>query len=154
MASTFPSFFSTHSLQRLVGSVRMIAPKWHVLLQAFLLSAVTQCLSASLLPMHLISLIPTSGPLTGSTPVTVLGSGFSASSTLCRFGLMSSPSAVVINSSVLICHSPISTSIGFVPMRVSSDTGVTFTDHSLDFYYFGAIVLTSMSPTQGSALGG
>jgi hypothetical protein len=98
--------------------------------------------------------MPTSGPLSGNTPVTILGSGFSTASTLCQFGQFVSPSAVVINSSALVCHSPMSTFAGFVPIKVSIDTGVTFTDHSLDFHYFGSIVLTGMEPTQGSALGG
>ena len=67
---------------------------------------------------------------------------------------MTSPSAVVVNSSVLVCHSPTSAVVGFVPIKVSSDTGMSFTDHSIDFQYFSPIVLTSMVPTQGSALGG
>ena len=131
----------------------MIASEQHLLLAALLLSALTCCF-ASLLPLHMISLRPTSGPLTGSTPVTVLGSGFSTSSTMCQFGNVLSPSAIVVNSSVLVCHSPVWNSVGFVPVKVSTDTGVTFTDHSLDFQYFGAIVLSSLAPTQGSILGG
>lgn len=102
----------------------------------------------------MVSLVPTSGPLTGGTPVTILGSGFATSYTLCLFGDVLSPSTVVVNSSVLVCLSPVSSSIGFVRIKVSTDTGVTFTDHSLDFQYIGSIVLTSMVPTQGSALGG
>ena len=131
----------------------MIASEQHLLLAALLLSALTCCF-ASLLPLHMISLRPTSGPLTGSTPVTVSGSGFSTSSTLCQFGQVLSSSAIVVNSSTLVCHSPVSNTVGFVPVKVSTDTGVTFTDHSLDFQYFGAIVLSSLAPTQGSALGG
>jgi hypothetical protein len=133
---------------------RMISLQLHFLLYAILLSASTRCLSASLLPLHLLSLAPTSGPVTGGTPVTISGSGFSTSSTLCQFGQAPSPSAVVVNSSILVCHSPVSTAVGFVPIRVSVDTGVTYTDHSIDFQYFGSIVLTSIAPTQGSSLGG
>lgn len=131
----------------------MKAPEQHLLLAALILS-VLNCCFASFLPLHMASLRPTSGPLTGSTQVTVLGSGFSTSSTLCQFGNVLSPSAVVVNSSVLVCHSPVWNSVGFVPVKVSTDTGVTFTDHSLDFQYFGAIVLSSLAPTQGSILGG
>ena len=96
----------------------------------------------------------TVGSTKGATPVTILGSGFSTSSTLCQFGKVPSPSAVVVNSSVLVCHSPVSNEVGFVPIRVSVDTGVTYTDHSIDFQYFSSTVLTSIAPTQGSSLGG
>jgi hypothetical protein len=131
----------------------MIAPVRHILLGALLLSALT-CLFAQILPLHMLSLTPTSGPVSGNTPVTIWGSGFSTASTICLFGQSVSPSSVVINSTALVCHSPVSTFVGFVPIKVSIDTGVTFTDHSLDFQYFGSIVLTSMEPSQGSALGG
>ena len=131
----------------------MIFSARHSLLGALLLSAFT-CLLAHILPLHMVSLLPSCGPLSGNTPVTISGSGFSTASTLCRFGQVLSPSAAVINSSALVCHSPVSAVVGFVPIMISTDTGVTFTDHSLDFLYFGSIVLTSIEPTQGSALGG
>ncbi len=142
------------SLQKLLVRMITCTSKLHTLQGALLLSALSCCLSATLFTPHMVSLAPTSGPLTGYTPVTLLGSGFSTSSTLCLFGDVLSPSTVVVNSSVLICHSPSSSSVGFVRIKVSIDTGVTFTDHSLDFQYIASIVLTSMAPTQGSALGG
>ena len=131
----------------------MIALGQHLLLAALLLS-VSTCCFASFLPLHMTSLRPTSGPLTGSTPVTVLGSGFSTSSTMCQFGNVLSPSAIVVNSSVLVCHSPVWNSVGFVPVKISTDTGVTFTDHSLDIQYFGDIVLSGLAQTQGYILVG
>jgi hypothetical protein len=131
----------------------MVSSVRHFLLGA-LLSSVLTCLFAQIQSLHMLSLMPTSGPISGNTPVTILGSGFSSASTLCRFGQFISHSAVVINSSALVCHSPVSTILGFVPIKVSIDSGVTYTDHSLDFQYFGSVSLTSLEPNQGSALGG
>jgi hypothetical protein len=147
-----PDFWHYHSPQFLV--FRMVESNRLILPGSLMLSVLTCCAFASLLEPHLLSLAPRSGPLIGNTPVTIFGSGFSTSSTTCKFGAVLSPSVVVVNSSVLVCFSPSSTNVGIAKVKVSTDTGVTFTDHSLDFLYFGSIVLTGMVPTQGSILGG
>ena len=82
---------------------------------------------------------PNKGPLQGGTQVTVIGSGFTASSTLCQFG--SFPTAArFISASTVICYSPGDSFLGGVPVEVTTDVSgapETFSADNVMFRYQG-----------------
>lgn len=90
---------------------------------------------------------PTSGPAAGGTAVTLSGSGFAGASSV-KFGTVSVPFTLV-SSSQITTTSPAGS--GSVAVTVTTPSG---TSNGVTFTYVGAPVLTSLSPSQGSAGGG
>ncbi|MGZ0214397.1 MAG: IPT/TIG domain-containing protein, partial [Actinomycetales bacterium] len=106
---------------------------------------------------------PTSGPVSGNTNVTVYGSRFDAGLAYrCKFGgtednatgtsLMTVP-ATFINTAVLECQSPLSSSAGDHSLEISIDSH-NFTIDAVPFTYYPQPVVTVLSPTGGPVSAG
>ncbi|MFJ2868204.1 IPT/TIG domain-containing protein [Kitasatospora sp. NPDC087314] len=94
-----------------------------------------------------MSVVPTAGPTSGGTTVTLTGSGLSAA-TAVTFG--SAPAAfTVVSDSLLVATAPVGS--GTVQVTVTTPGG---TSNSLAYTYTAPPVVTTIVPTQGPASGG
>ena len=94
------------------------------------------------------SLLPTSGPASGGTNVTVTGLNFGTCERVsCRFGTVI-VDAFLINSSALWCISP-PLQTGNTSVDVSMN-GVDFSATALEFVYYDVPVVTYILPPKGS----
>jgi hypothetical protein len=101
----------------------------------------------------IFDLLPSSGPKTGGTPVTVTGSNFEFSSLLkCKFD-NSVVSAVFVSSSEVICHSPAQDSLKHSAVSVTNN-GLDFSEAPVTFEYAKPVTVTSFSPLLGPKEGG
>ncbi|GMH75266.1 hypothetical protein TL16_g06702 [Triparma laevis f. inornata] len=102
------------------------------------------------------SITPSQGVTTGNTPVTLMGTGFSASTLLCKFGNVVVTPSIVYDSTTASCVAPPApaslSSGGDVSLTVSSNNGVYTGD--LTYTYKPAVTITTISPRTGPATGG
>lgn len=117
--------------------------------------------------VYISSIQPRSGSITGGTPVTLLGFGFSNTTRLtCGFGesdrqLLTTP-ALYVAAEMVLCSSPpylLSTErvVPLAPTFVSvtlSLNGVDFADHGPQFMYYAPVDVTRLFPGVGSVHGG
>ncbi len=102
------------------------------------------------------SISPTSGPGTGGTQVTILGSNF-AGATAVRFGTQLAPTFTVSTSgSEIVATSPIPVAAGAVDVTVTGPGGTSPTLSADIFTYTSAprLAVASVSPTSGPVGGG
>ena len=85
--------------------------------------------------MSVSSVLPESGPTTGSTVVTVAGANFVLAAA-CKFGSLVS-AATVGTSTVLQCLSPAQAPSATVSVEVSNNW-VEYTDFRVPYLYYGA----------------
>ncbi|MFJ9847021.1 IPT/TIG domain-containing protein [Kitasatospora sp. NPDC101155] len=96
---------------------------------------------------QLVSVVPTAGPTSGGSTVTLTGSGLSAA-TAVTFG--SAPAAfTVVSDSDLVTTAPAGS--GTVQVTVTTPGG---TSNSLTYTYIAPPVVTTIVPSQGPASGG
>lgn len=118
------------------------------------------------------AVLPSHGPPSGGTVVTVTGTGFVKGSSMCLFGPVPDPvsgeggvavPANVVNSTVATCVSPpmpAEASVspmqteGAVAVRLSTNGGADYGHSSARFLYLHAPRLQRMVPTTGPELGG
>ena len=99
-----------------------------------------------------LALVPTRGPITGSTPVTVTGANFlNTSDLMCRFG-DAVVDAVYQSDSAVICEAPPSRE-GSVMLQVTTN-GNDFTLPGLAFTFTSSLTVTSILPISGTHNGG
>ena len=100
------------------------------------------------------SISPTTGPVLGSTLVTLYGVHFdSGTNYLCRFGEYLSAATQRPSSGDLACHSPPSASLVDVPLEVSLDN-VSFSASGYLFRYYEAVPAGTVTPRSGLSAGG
>ncbi|EKX41897.1 hypothetical protein GUITHDRAFT_141645 [Guillardia theta CCMP2712] len=103
--------------------------------------------------LSLHSLVPSFGPRTRSSLISVFGSGFQAESALsCRFGHQSSL-ATVIHERLLICRTP-SQNPGSVNFAVVNLLGFNLGGTSLEFEYTELCPILQVSPSSAAIVGG
>lgn len=117
--------------------------------------------------VYISSIQPRSGSITGGTPVTLHGFGFSNTSRLtCGFGerdrqILTIP-ALYVAAEMVLCSSPpypfstervVSLAPTFVSVTLSLN-GVDFADHGLRFMYYAPVDVTRLFPGVGSVHGG
>ncbi|MFE9993952.1 IPT/TIG domain-containing protein, partial [Streptomyces avermitilis] len=97
-----------------------------------------------------IALSPSSGPATGGTSVTIIGTGFTGA-TAVKFGATNATSFTVLSNNVITAVSP--PGAGTVQVTVVTPGG---TSNGAAYNYTGTPVptLTSLNPTSGLAAGG
>ncbi|MGP8235079.1 MAG: beta strand repeat-containing protein, partial [Limisphaerales bacterium] len=94
---------------------------------------------------------PTLGPATGSTSVTITGTGFASGATV-RFGTTVATGVTVVNSTTITATSP--TGPGLVDVTVTVGSQTSATSPADQFTYLQAPTVTGISPTVGPAAGG
>ncbi|CAM9245826.1 unnamed protein product, partial [Discosporangium mesarthrocarpum] len=109
-------------------------------------------------------LSPQSGPASGGTSVTVVGTGFypprrdesvkDGRDLVCVFGIWMEAQATLINSTAVECVTPSTMRSGAVAVSVRWDGSVTASLSIAAFVYFEDVSLQHMSPSRGSNLGG
>jgi hypothetical protein len=97
----------------------------------------------------IISVSPPTGPLSGGTPVTISGSGFTGA-TAVTFGGTAATALAVVSDTIITCTTP-PHAAGNVSVAVTSPGG---TGSASAFNYLAIPVVTSVSPNSGSVLGG
>lgn len=95
---------------------------------------------------------PSSGPLAGSTSVTITGTGFTSSSTV-AFGGSAGTSVSVISSTSLTAVSP-SGSAGTVHITVTTAGGASAASSADQFIYTSSPLIDTVSPSSGLNAGG
>lgn len=99
------------------------------------------------------SLIPTSGPASGNTDLTLVGTNFvNVSSLVCRFDGGTPVKAAYLKSTIMTCRTP-AHAAGPVQIDISVN-GIDFATNLKIFNYVADPVITSISPTVYSTLGG
>ena len=101
------------------------------------------------------SLSPTNGPTKGGTTIAIMGSHFPAGEMLrCKFNhSLVEVSAKWVSGKKLTCIAPPASVEGEVSIRIVS-SNADYTNKSLIFLYQTAPTIQSLSPTQGTHLGG
>ncbi|GMI40209.1 hypothetical protein TrCOL_g8913, partial [Triparma columacea] len=100
------------------------------------------------------SISPSSGSIVGGTIVTVTGANFEDTNDLsCLFGTLESPAAVYKSSTEVECEAPLSSSSGFVSLKVTVN-GVDYTTDASQFLFLEVAKLISIEPASGSVDGG
>ncbi|MGV9823583.1 IPT/TIG domain-containing protein [Nocardia xishanensis] len=94
------------------------------------------------------SIIPSTGPVTGGTLVTLTGTGFTGA-TAVSFGATPATSYFVLSDNLLVALSP--AGIGTVQVTVTTAAG---TSTGVPFTYVPVPTLTSISPNSGPVTGG
>ncbi|CAM9245753.1 unnamed protein product, partial [Discosporangium mesarthrocarpum] len=96
---------------------------------------------------------PPSGPVSGGTTVTVLGTGFAGGGTIhCRIGGRPS-SAVIVSDSELLCTAPAQLTAGPLPLELSNN-GVDKIYSGTNFTYTADILLRGVHPAISKESGG
>jgi hypothetical protein len=97
------------------------------------------------------SVSPAAGPLTGSTAVTITGTGFTGATSV-DFGLTAATNVVVVSATEITAKSPAGT--GTVNVMVVTPGGTSVTSSNDDFRYISVPTVASVSPAAGSMTGG
>eukprot|EP00960_Hanusia_phi_P005707 165927-Hanusia_phi.AAC.1 len=98
------------------------------------------------------SLMPSFGPKSGSSLVSVSGSGFQAERSLsCSFGDLTTP-ATVIHQRILVCKTP-SQNPGLVDFALSNRKGMKISVASLEYEYTNLCPILQVSPSSASTKG-
>ena len=95
---------------------------------------------------------PTEGPTAGGTTITVTGSNFAPGATTVTVGGAAATSVVVTGSTQLTANAPAAANAGPVPVVVTVDRQASNND--IQFSYFAAPTVSSVSPVSGSQYGG
>jgi len=101
--------------------------------------------------MFVRSILPSHGPVSGGTSVTLSGAGL-LGGVDCMFGERAAAASVVDDAKV-VCMSPAGGSPGELKLRVTSLDGAIVHD-GLQYGYYEAPQITRVWPSQGSPLGG
>jgi IPT/TIG domain len=96
------------------------------------------------------SIVPVSGPESGGTVVTVTGTGFTPSSTLCRVGKAAPVAANWLSATAVECTTQAAAAGSTAAIAVSTDGGVHYSTvtASSSFAYLPAVTLTNAAPRQ------
>jgi outer membrane protein assembly factor BamB len=95
---------------------------------------------------------PTKGPTSGSSLVTVTGTGFTSATTV-KFGTVAGTSLTVNSSTKITIRSP-AHAAGIVDVRVTTPGGTSAIVAGDKFTYVARPIVSSISPTKGSTAGG
>jgi hypothetical protein len=120
-----------------------------VTLQANTVNGPTTC---SVTAPQVNSISPTSGSISGGTPVTISGSGFAGASEV-DFGPYPA-SILTVSDTTITVTSPGQLSSGIVDVRVIGPHGTSAFVPADQFTYGGGPVITGLSPTTGTRAGG
>eukprot|EP00698_Gefionella_okellyi_P014432 TRINITY_DN4005_c0_g1_i5.p1 TRINITY_DN4005_c0_g1~~TRINITY_DN4005_c0_g1_i5.p1 ORF type:complete len:1114 (+),score=261.18 TRINITY_DN4005_c0_g1_i5:484-3825(+) len=104
------------------------------------------------------SIHPSTGPVTGSTLVTVTGTNFTSSlnpssGLYCKFGTVAPVRATIRTAKQLICLSPAAAAVGGVAVDIANNNA-DFTLSAVQFTYQAVAVVTSLSVSHGPQNGG
>jgi IPT/TIG domain len=115
----------------------------------------TTAAGATAPPPVVTGVSPNTGSVTGGTPVTITGTGFSGATSV-NFGGTNALNFVVVNDSTITVHSPGTTSGGASDITVTSPWGGTSSTSSADqfTYTYPVPLVSSLSPTSGPVAGG
>ncbi|KAG2921017.1 hypothetical protein PC115_g9634 [Phytophthora cactorum] len=102
---------------------------------------------------QIFKISPTRGSMDASTMVTVTGAGFYSESPLCRFG-DDIVQAYVQSDSELMCIAPTNRFAEAVPVEVSLNDGVDFTQNGVQYTYMLSPRIRQITPVSGPAAGG
>ena len=108
-------------------------------------------------PVQVLSLQPSSGPITGATRVQVFFKGLKLDQLLevsCHFGTHIPSPAKYISSNELTCSSPPVAKPGIVEFELSFNRGNDKTSPGLLFYYYQSPIITNILPNYGLITGG
>ena len=98
------------------------------------------------------SVLPSSGPAAGGTPVTIMGSGFTGA-TAANFGATAATGLTVNSDTQISAVTPAGT--GIVAVTIATTTGTTPVTPASHFTYTGAgVVVTGLNPSEGPETGG
>ena len=97
--------------------------------------------------------VPTSGFVTGGTPVTIYGNEALDAISACRFGPETSP-AEHVSASEIVCMSPPSVSVRSVELLVEDGHEGGALAAGTNFVYLGTWNVTAVAPTEASVHGG
>jgi hypothetical protein len=94
---------------------------------------------------------PERGALEGGNQLSVIGSGFSADGLQCRIGetVVGWPDARLVTSSAVLCVTPAASAAGDVPVEVSLNGGVDFTDDGRQYTYAVGASVSGARPSRG-----
>jgi hypothetical protein len=95
---------------------------------------------------------PTFGPVAGSTPVTITGTGFVAGAVV-KFGTVAATGVVVVSATTITCNSP-AQAAGTVNVTVTTPGGTSATVATDQYTYNPIPVVTSIKPSAGPTTGG
>src|SRR6516162_2503748 len=104
-------------------------------------------------PPQVISIAPTSGSGSGGTTVTINGFNFTGA-TAVYFGSSLATSFTVVSSTQITAISPAMLSGGVVDITVTTPYGTSVINSGDQYTYIAVPVVTSISPTSGSTVGG
>jgi len=96
------------------------------------------------------SISPSNGAIGGGTSIDITGSGFTSNITSILFGSVAASSYTFNNQNSITVVSPASTSAGSVDVVISIDANPS----NATSYYYGNPVISTLSPPNGSLLGG
>ena len=104
-------------------------------------------------------LSPKHGPRTGATEVTVTGTNFRADSgeMRCRFGGVDATEVRAVSNNTVVCVAPAlpsGSAVGWVPVEVSNNGGVDFTQSGLQYLFVEAARVDYVYPESGPESGG
>jgi hypothetical protein len=100
-------------------------------------------------------LVPSNGPITGNTLVTVYGNNFARSDSLvCRFGSTHVPITSFLSSTAVTCLCPPSDGHSKSLVVEISNNNFTFSDNRARFVYDLPATISALSPSSGSSSGG
>jgi len=99
------------------------------------------------------SINPNSGPRTGGTSVTIVGTNFSAGATV-AFGTTAATDVVVVNANTITAKSPARSTTGKVNIVVTNPDGKSATLNLAFEYKTPTVAVTSISPNSGPIAGG
>lgn len=109
-------------------------------------------------PVEVLGVSPKNGPLSGGTVVRVSGARLEDAATAalvlsCRFGRSVVSAVVTEGGGVALCVSPVSHSLGAVPLEISSN-GIEFTSNGWMFHYGPDVRVQNVWPLSGPESGG
>ena len=94
---------------------------------------------------------PSSGPVTGGTPVTITGTGF-IGATVVNFGVNPATSVIVVSDTTITCVSPSGNNT--IDVSVTTPDGTSDVNSPDYFTYVNVSVITGVSPSIGPVAGG
>jgi len=153
----FGSGVSADALWRSSSSIECVLPRMlagNYSVHMFIGSTELESLASAFMiynDAQIRTVLPSVGPVRTSTPVHVLGTGFTNVSYRCHFGQISSP-ARWINSSSLYCSAEESPKEGLVKFQLSRIEG-GIVDGAASFFYVESMILHSLNPSAGPPSG-
>ncbi|KAF3931166.1 hypothetical protein ABW19_dt0200653 [Dactylella cylindrospora] len=114
----------------------VFTPQQFAQVQSQLLNVANGQLSQALMPFDITRIVPTEGPCQGGIEVTILGSGFQRSHTVC-FGDKQSPRTEYWSDTTIVCLLPPSSTPGSVPvvLRYAAQPAITLPGRPGRFIY-------------------